>query len=58
MTIAQRSVGLLQQASHTVVLPDGHWEDLLTGTQISGGSQLLSTLTERFPVAILVRNDS
>ncbi|ADH92528.1 malto-oligosyltrehalose synthase [Arcanobacterium haemolyticum] len=58
VTIAQRSVGLLQQASHTVVLPDGHWEDLLTGTQISGGSQLLSTLTERFPVAILVRNDS
>ncbi|MBV7411867.1 malto-oligosyltrehalose synthase [Dermabacteraceae bacterium TAE3-ERU27] len=42
----------------TVVLPAGHWRDLLTGETISGGAQRLSDLLASWPVALLVPADS
>jgi (1->4)-alpha-D-glucan 1-alpha-D-glucosylmutase len=41
--------------SHTVVLPDGGWRDLLTGRDHPGGSVPLADLLQRLPVALLAR---
>ena len=38
---------------HTVVLPEGHWYDVLTGEELSGGAVNLAELLDRFPVAVL-----
>lgn len=41
--------------AHTVVLPEGRWQDVLTGREMDGGSVPLGTLLETLPVALLVR---
>lgn len=41
--------------AHTVVLPEGRWQDVLTGREMDGGSVPLGTLLEALPVALLVR---
>lgn len=41
--------------AHTVVLPEGRWQDVLTGREMDGGSVALGTLLETLPVALLVR---
>ena len=41
--------------AHTVVLPEGRWQDVLTGREMDGGSVPLGTLLEPLPVALLVR---
>lgn len=38
---------------HTVVLPEGPWRDVLTGTVHNGGSVTLATLLANSPVAVL-----
>ncbi len=45
--------------SHTVAVPSGRWENLLTGqVHVSGeGGLSLATLLETLPVAVLVRHD-
>lgn len=54
--IATRQAGVLSGfGSHTVVVPDGTWRNILTGEQHSGGSIDLATLLDRFPTAILER---
>lgn len=58
VTIATRSIGLLTHTDHTVVLPEGEWENIFTGDIVSGGTQALSDLTGRFPVAVFSRIDS
>ena len=40
---------------HSVVLPEGTWTDVLTGTTIGGGSVELSGLLGQLPVAVLTR---
>ncbi|WP_216381661.1 malto-oligosyltrehalose synthase [Arcanobacterium phocae] len=57
ITVATRSVGLLHNSPHTIVIPEGDWIDVLTGSTITGGTQALSNVTDRFPVAILVKKD-
>ncbi|WP_324650893.1 malto-oligosyltrehalose synthase [Georgenia sp. H159] len=42
---------------HTVVLPDGHWRDVLTGREVPGGSCRLADLLDPHPVALLERAD-
>ena len=39
--------------SHTVVLPEGHWFDVVTGREYDGGALDLSSLLDRFPCAVL-----
>lgn len=41
--------------AHTVVLPEGRWQNVLTGREMDGGSVPLGTLLETLPVALLVR---
>ncbi|MFC0627489.1 malto-oligosyltrehalose synthase [Kribbella deserti] len=41
---------------HTVVLPDGHWTDVLTGRTFNGGSTRLHDLLDDLPVALLARS--
>jgi len=38
---------------HTVALPPGTWQDVLTGRRVEGGSRPLGTLLEVLPVALL-----
>lgn len=40
---------------HTVALPGGPWQDLLTGARLSGGPTLLAGLLDTLPVALLLR---
>jgi (1->4)-alpha-D-glucan 1-alpha-D-glucosylmutase len=40
---------------HTVVLPEGHWRDRLTGVTLSGGAVRITDLFAALPVALLVR---
>lgn len=40
---------------HTVVLPEGAWQDVLTGDRHVGGSVLLGDLLRRYPCAVLER---
>ena len=40
----------------TLSLPAGRWQDRLSGAAYQGGTQRLSTLLDRFPVALLVRD--
>ncbi|VEI12497.1 malto-oligosyltrehalose synthase [Trueperella bialowiezensis] len=42
---------------YTIVLPDGSWRNVLTGSEISGGTQPLSDVLGRFPAAVLERVD-
>ncbi|MCI7551555.1 MAG: malto-oligosyltrehalose synthase [Actinomycetaceae bacterium] len=51
-------VALSDNARHndsgvSVVLPQGRWENVLTGDLCDGGTQTISTVTGRFPVAVL-----
>ena len=39
----------------TVTLPEGEWTDALTGARVGGGQASLSTVLDRYPVALLVR---
>ena len=43
--------------STTVSLPAGDWENRLTGERVRGGALDLGRLLQRFPVALLVRDD-
>ncbi|MDP9807140.1 (1-_4)-alpha-D-glucan 1-alpha-D-glucosylmutase [Trueperella bonasi] len=40
---------------YTIVLPDGHWRNVLTDTTIEGGNQPLADVLGRFPAAVLER---
>ncbi|GAB2679233.1 malto-oligosyltrehalose synthase [Thalassiella azotivora] len=40
---------------HTVALPDGGWEDVLTGRRLDGGTTRLADLLADLPVALLRR---
>jgi len=42
---------------HTVVLPNGIWQDRLTGWTVPGGAVRLADLLDVLPVALLVRAD-
>lgn len=44
-------------AEHTVALPEGDWQDVLTGRAVAGGVRRLTELLDRMPVALLVRED-
>jgi (1->4)-alpha-D-glucan 1-alpha-D-glucosylmutase len=44
--------------STTVNLPDGDWENRLTGERVRGGAVGLAGLLQRFPVALLYRDFS
>lgn len=39
----------------TLLLPDGKWSDVITGSSVKGGSVELAELLDRYPVALLVR---
>jgi (1->4)-alpha-D-glucan 1-alpha-D-glucosylmutase len=39
----------------TVEVPEGRWNNILSGEDVSGGKNRLQNLFERFPVALLVR---
>jgi (1->4)-alpha-D-glucan 1-alpha-D-glucosylmutase len=58
VTVATRLPGGLRQrggwADTVLPLPAGPWRDVLTGATHAGPRPLLSTVTERFPVALLV----
>src|SRR5215831_16084320 len=59
VTVATRLPGGLRRqggwADTVLPLPAGPWRDVLTGATHPGPRPLLSDLTERFPVALLVR---
>jgi len=42
---------------HMVVLPDGAWQDRLTGRPVPGGPVALAELLDLLPVALLVRTE-
>jgi len=42
-------------AEHTVDLPSGTWQDVLTARQYTSGPHALARLLETYPVALLVR---
>lgn len=42
--------------NHTVVLPEGHWCDVLSGNEFDGGSVELATALGTLPVAVLARS--
>jgi len=42
---------------HIVVLPDGAWQDRLTGRPVPGGPVALAELLDLLPVALLVRTE-
>lgn len=42
----------------TLALPEGRWLDVMAGSQTPGGRVPLSRLLDRFPVALLVREES
>ncbi len=41
----------------TVTLPDGRWQNELTGDAVAGGTVHLTELLQRFPVALLAREE-
>ncbi|WP_153502643.1 malto-oligosyltrehalose synthase [Cumulibacter manganitolerans] len=45
-------------ADSHVMLPDGHWRDVLTGKALRGGRVEAAGLLDRLPVALLVRDAS
>ena len=45
------------RGEHTVVLPDGIWQDRLTSRSVPGGAVRLADLLDVLPVALLVRAD-
>jgi len=42
-------------AETTIEVPDGEWEDVLTGARLGGGSHQIAHLFEAFPVAVLAK---
>jgi (1->4)-alpha-D-glucan 1-alpha-D-glucosylmutase len=58
VTVVTRLPGALRRrggwAGTVLPLPAGPWRDVLTGATHAGPRPLLSTVTERFPVALLV----
>ena len=58
MTVATRLPGGLRRrggwADTVLPLPAGPWRDVLTGATHAGPRPRLSSLTRRFPVALLV----
>ena len=61
VTVATRLTGVLSRAggwAGTVLpLPGRRWRDVLTGATHAGPSPLLATVTQRYPVALLVPED-
>ncbi len=59
ITVATRLAAGLERwggwGSHSVVLPEGTWRDVLTGRERPGGVLLLAELLDDYPVALLVR---
>ncbi|GAA4832704.1 malto-oligosyltrehalose synthase [Luteimicrobium xylanilyticum] len=43
---------------HTVVLPEGRWNDVLTGVRVAGGAVRLDALLASLPAALLVPDDA
>ena len=62
VTIATRGAGRLQRlggwGDHTVVLPAGRWQDVLTGRTVEGGEQRVGGILDALPVALFVREAS
>jgi malto-oligosyltrehalose synthase len=59
--VTRHPAGLRQRSGWdgtTLPLSDGPWRDLLSGATHTGPRPLLSALTERHPVALLVTDDS
>jgi (1->4)-alpha-D-glucan 1-alpha-D-glucosylmutase len=59
--VTRHPAGLRQRGGWggtTLPLSDGPWRDLLSGARHAGPRPLLSTLTQRHPVALLVTGDS
>ena len=48
-----RTVAQLGAAEHTVVLPEGTWEDIRSGSTYDGGPVAVSELLAACPVAVL-----
>lgn len=44
-------------AEHQIILPEGHWEDTLSGREFEGGAVALADVFEELPVALLVAVD-
>jgi (1->4)-alpha-D-glucan 1-alpha-D-glucosylmutase len=44
-------------AGTTVELPPGPWADVLTGAPVGGGQAAVAGLLQRFPVAVLGRDE-
>jgi (1->4)-alpha-D-glucan 1-alpha-D-glucosylmutase len=40
----------------TVVLPEGSWQDVLTGRSVGSGATRIAELLEELPVALLARS--
>jgi (1->4)-alpha-D-glucan 1-alpha-D-glucosylmutase len=59
VSVAPRLVIGLQGAwgDTILTLPSGHWHNVLSGDQYDGGGVRLTALLERFPVALLVRQE-
>lgn len=61
LTVATRLALALDRlggwGEHTVVLPEGRWQDVFTGRTIDGGSTALGELLEDLPVALLVATE-
>ena len=59
ITIIPRLVMKLQDnwGDTTLELPPGEWNNLLAGDRFSGGVQELTRLLEKFPVALLVKDE-
>jgi (1->4)-alpha-D-glucan 1-alpha-D-glucosylmutase len=59
ITVVPRLILGLQGAwsDTTLALPPGPWHNVLSGDQYDGENVQLATLLERFPVALLVRED-
>lgn len=59
ITVAERRhAGLMALGGwqeHVVLLPEGRWADVLTGTVVEGGSAVLAEVLGTFPVAVLER---
>ena len=61
VTVATRLPGALAEVGgwgdHTVVLPEGHWVDIVSGRLFTGGEIPVSTLLNSDPVVVLHREE-
>ncbi|MBI9115290.1 malto-oligosyltrehalose synthase [Sanguibacter suaedae] len=62
VTLSTRTAGELERlggwGTHTVMLPEGRWQDVLTGRSVDGGHQPVAPLLEDLPVALFVPEES